>query len=164
MSPPTGEVATGEDDLRIVDDYLNKWDRFANGKNELAPFLRENQKGFESALTRLLKAKDTRAPARMVFYPVVKVGGSIAVDSDLGMASAAILRGDLPVTTTKEGERVYFAGDLFFGGKTTARRMRRIRCSRNGANVILLRPSSFRCTRAPANASNSRPSSVARFG
>jgi hypothetical protein len=114
MSPRTGEVATSADDLQMVDDYLTKWDRFATGKSELAPFLRENQKGFEAALTRLLKMKDKRAPSRMVFYPVVKVGGSIAVNSDLGKASAAILGGDLPVTTTKEGERVYFAGDLFF--------------------------------------------------
>jgi hypothetical protein len=100
-------------DLQLVDDYLAKWDRFAQGDNELVPFLRENKASFEAALTRLLIAKDRRAPARMVFYSVVQVGGAISDDSELGKAAASILGPDFPVTTTKNGERVYFCGDLF---------------------------------------------------
>jgi hypothetical protein len=101
-------------DLQMVDDYLAKWDRFAQGENKLVPFLRGNKDAFEAALARLLTAKDKRAPARMVFYPVVQVGGAIAADSELGNAAAAILGPDFPVTTTETGERVYFCGDLFF--------------------------------------------------
>jgi hypothetical protein len=49
----------------------------------------------------------------MVFYTVVQVGGSIPVGSELGKACASILGPDFPVTTTKEGERTYFSGDLY---------------------------------------------------
>jgi hypothetical protein len=44
----------------------------------------------------------------------VQVGGSIPLDSDLGRAASKILGADFPVTTSEEGERRYFAGDLFF--------------------------------------------------
>ena len=101
-------------DLQKVDGYLAKWNSFANGKNDLVTFLRDNKKDFEAELTRLLIAKDKRAPARLVFYSVVQVGGSIPVDSELGKAALPILGTDFPVTTSKKGERTYFAGDLFF--------------------------------------------------
>jgi hypothetical protein len=103
-----------DQDLQVVDEYLSKWDRFGQGENELAPFLRENQAAFETALTRMLNAKDKRAPARMAFYPVVQVGGAIPVDSDLGKAAAAVLGPEFPITITKKQGRVYFCGDLFF--------------------------------------------------
>jgi len=100
-------------DLQLVDRYLEKWDRFAQGENQLVPELRDSKAGFEAALTRLLAAGDKRAPARMVFYPVVEVGGAIPADSELGKASAAVLGPNFPVTTTKEERRVYFCGDLY---------------------------------------------------
>jgi hypothetical protein len=100
-------------DLQLVDGYLEKWDRFAQGENHLVPELRDNKAAFEAALTRLLCAGDRRAPARMVFYLVVQVGGAIPTESELGKASAAVLGPDFRVTTTKEGERVYFGGDLY---------------------------------------------------
>jgi hypothetical protein len=101
-------------DLEAVDNYLTTWDRFAQGENQLVPFLRQNRATFDSSLTRLLQAKDKRAAARMVFSAVVQVGGAISADSELGRACAGLLGPDFPVTTTKEGERVYFAGDLYF--------------------------------------------------
>src|SRR5262245_60314709 len=100
-------------DLQTVDRYLEKWDRFAQGENELFPFLRENEAAFEGALTRLLQAKDKRAPARLVFYTVVQVGGSISAGSELGNAIASMLGAECPLTTTKEGEQVYFSGNLY---------------------------------------------------
>lgn len=101
-------------DLALVDDYLAKWDRFAQGENALVPFLRDNGGTFEGALTRLLRAGDRRAQGRLVFYVVVQVGGGIPVESDLGKASGAVLGPDFPVNRTREGQRVYFAGDLYF--------------------------------------------------
>jgi hypothetical protein len=101
-------------DLQVVDDYLAKWDRFARGENELVPALRNNKELSEAALTRLLKAQDNRSPARLVFYAVVQVGGFIPADSDLGRAAAGFLGRVFPVTVSKEGEKSYFAGDLFF--------------------------------------------------
>jgi hypothetical protein len=101
-------------DLKLVDQYLAAGDRFAQGDNELVPFLKKNRGAFEVALAQLLNARDRRAAGRLVFYPVVQVGASISVDSDLGRAAAALLGPDFPVTTNKQGERVYFAGDLFF--------------------------------------------------
>ena len=100
--------------LQLVDNYLSKWDRFAQGENELIPFLRDNKVLFEAALARLLNLKDKHAPSRMVFYAVVQVGGGIAADSELGKAAASILGEEFPVTTTDKRERLYFCGDLFF--------------------------------------------------
>jgi hypothetical protein len=106
--------------IQVVDDYLANWDRFAQGENELTPFLRENKAEFEAALTQLLSLNDERAPARMVFYTVVQVGGSIPVDSELGHAAAALLGPEFPVTTINMGERVFFCGDLFIWWENNA--------------------------------------------
>ena len=110
---PAVERAPMSRDLQVVDGYLEKWDRFAQGENQLVPELRDSKAGFEAALARLLAAGDKRAPARMVFYPVVEVGGSISAESELGKASATVLGPDFPVTTMKDGQRVYFGGDLY---------------------------------------------------
>ena len=99
--------------LGTVDDYLVKWDQFAQGANQLVPFLRENKPAFEKALTQMLLAGDRRAPARLVFYPVVRVGGSIPADSPLGAAALQVLGRDFPVTKTKEGTTVLFAAELY---------------------------------------------------
>jgi hypothetical protein len=101
-------------DLRIVDNYLARWDRFAQGDNELVPHLRDNKEAFEAALTRLLEADDERAPARMVFYAVVQVGGFIPLGSDLGRAARKLLGPKFPVFKSEDGTRALFAGDLYF--------------------------------------------------
>jgi hypothetical protein len=101
-------------DIELVDGYLQKWDRFAQGENDLVSALRDGKAPFEAALTRLLKAKDERGPARMVFYAVVQVGGAIQAESELGKAAGEVLGPEFPVTTTKESDRVYFAADLYF--------------------------------------------------
>lgn len=103
-----------DEQLKVVDEYLIRWDLFAQGSNELVPYLRDNKKAFEIALAQLLRAHDRRAISRLVFYPVVQVGGVIAVDSDLGQAAQEILGKDFPVTTTKDGHRVFFCCDLYF--------------------------------------------------
>jgi hypothetical protein len=100
-------------DLRLVDDYLMKWDRFAQGANELVPFLRGKRGAFEAALARLLMARDKRAPARLVFSAVVQIGGFVPVASEPGKAAAGLLGPDFPVTSPEDGEPAYFAGDLF---------------------------------------------------
>jgi hypothetical protein len=105
-------------DLHVVDDYLSKWVRFAQGESELVTFLRDNKGLFEAALTRMLNAKDKRAPARMVFCCVVQVGGAIPADTELGKAAASILGPDFPATISEKGERIYFCGDLRSGGST----------------------------------------------
>src|SRR4249920_2459810 len=74
VAPAVGGAPISRD-LQVVDGYLEKWDRFAQGENQLVPELRDSKAGFEAALVRLLAAGDKRAPARMVFYPVVEVGG-----------------------------------------------------------------------------------------
>ena len=102
------------DDLELVDDYLAKWDRFTQGENELVPVIRDHKIAFESALTRMLLARDKRGPARMVFYAVVQIGGFIPLESELGKASSGVLGPDFPVFTSKEGTRSYFAGGVVF--------------------------------------------------
>jgi len=100
-------------DVATVDTYLERWDRFAQGANDLVPYLRDHKSSFEAALTRLFHTKDPRAPSRLVFYAVVQVGGGIATDSELGAASAATLGSGFPILTTKEGRQVFFAADLY---------------------------------------------------
>lgn len=100
-------------DIDAIDTYLAKWDRFARGEKSLAPELKREGPEFAAALERALKAKDKRAPARMVFSVVVQVGGGIPVDSELGRDAAALLGPEFPVVNTKNS-RMYFAGDLYF--------------------------------------------------
>jgi hypothetical protein len=111
---PGVSAPTRESDLEAVDEYLVKWDRFAQGENDQVAFLRENKTAFERALAQLLTIKDKRAPARMVFYAVVQVGGAIPVDSELGRAALATLGPDFPVVTGDDGEEVLFCADLYF--------------------------------------------------
>jgi hypothetical protein len=113
LSPPAGKEAANAD-RAIVDEYLTKWDQFAQGQNELVPYLRDQRPTFEAALTRLLRSGDRGAPARLVFYAVVQVGGFIPADSELGAAARTLLGADFPLTTTKTGQKVLFCSDLYF--------------------------------------------------
>jgi hypothetical protein len=117
VAVPDAQLSTKEassrSDVVVVDEYLSKWDRFARGENDLVPELNAGAARFESALSRLLRARDKRGPARLVFYPVVQVGGGIVTDSELGRAAAAVLGKDFPITVMKDRTRVYFAGDLY---------------------------------------------------
>jgi hypothetical protein len=114
MSPTANR---GEDpmtkDIKLVDEYLEKWDRFAQGENTLVPYLKNNQGEFETALAHMLNANDKRGPARLVFYSVVQVGGFIPADSDLGKAGIQILGPDFPVTPTEKDKKALFSGELF---------------------------------------------------
>ena len=85
--------------LRIVDEFLNTWDQFASGRNELVADLRAGNERFHKSLTTLLLAKDSRAPSRLVFYTVVQVAGRIPADSALGKAAIGIVGDDFPLTT-----------------------------------------------------------------
>ena len=99
--------------LVFVDDYLGRWDRFAQGENSLVPYLRDNKKRFEGELVSLLRAGDKNAIGRVVFYAVVQVGGFIDADSEVGREVAKSF-GSLPLTEVKDGEKKIFAGDLYF--------------------------------------------------
>jgi hypothetical protein len=68
---------------------------------------------FEAALVRLLEKKDPRAPARMVFYPVVQVGGFIPLDSALGRAAKSTVKDEIRPFIDKQGKEHYFAADLY---------------------------------------------------
>ena len=100
-------------DIEIIDAYLAKWDRFAKGEKALVPELNREAPASGAALGRALKAKDKRAPARLVFSVVVQVGAGIPVDSDLGKDAAVLLGPDFPTVEGKKGKD-YFAGDLYF--------------------------------------------------
>jgi hypothetical protein len=113
-TPPVKEDKKGMDrDIEVIDAYLAKWDRFAKGENALLPDLKSDRPACDDALGRSLKAKDKRAPARLVFSAVVQVAGGIPVNSALGREASALLGPDFPVLEVKAG-KVYFAGDLYF--------------------------------------------------
>ena len=99
--------------LVFVDDYLGRWDRFAQGDSSLVPYLRDNKKRFEGELVSLLRAGDKNATGRVVFYAVVQVGGFIDADSELGREVTKAFV-SLPLTEVKDGEKKIFAGDLYF--------------------------------------------------
>jgi hypothetical protein len=101
-------------DFNFIDGYLTTWDRFAQGNNQLFPQLKRDTPKFQRQLADALNQGDKRAPSRLVFYAVVQVGGFIAYDSELGHASERLLGKDVPIFTAKDGERSYFAGDLYF--------------------------------------------------
>jgi hypothetical protein len=111
--PAKGDKKRMDHDIEIIDAYLAKWDRFARGEKSLVPELNGEAPACGAALGRALKAKDKRAPARLVFSVVVQVGGGIPVDSDLGRDAATLLGPDFPEVDGKKG-KVYFAGDLYF--------------------------------------------------
>jgi hypothetical protein len=94
-------------DFAFIDQYLATWDRFAQGANGDTP-------RFQQHLAEALKQSDRRAPSRLVFYAVVQVGGFIVDDSDLGRACERLVGREVPISTSKKGERLYFAGDLYF--------------------------------------------------
>ncbi len=102
-----------DQDIELIDAYLVKWDRFAKGEKSLVADINREGAAFVAALGRGLKAKDKRAPSRLVFSVVVQVGGGIPVDSEVGRHAATILGPDFPVVEVKQG-KVYFAGDLYF--------------------------------------------------
>ncbi len=103
-----------DDDIKRIDAYLAKWDRFARGENSLKPGLKRDAADFGAALGRALNAKDRRAPSRLVFWGVVQVAGCfILPDSDLGRNTAELLGPKFPVIEDENG-RFYYAGDLYF--------------------------------------------------
>jgi hypothetical protein len=101
------------DDIELIDDYLATWDRFALGENSLVPDLNREAPAFKAALGRALRAQDKRAPARLVFFAVVQVGGAIPVESELGKDAAKLLGPNFPTVNAKVGS-AYFASDLYF--------------------------------------------------
>ena len=115
LKAAAAETRLGMDnDIALVDGFLSKWDRFAQGENDLVPQIKELTPDFQQSLIRLLNSRDPRAPARLVFYAVVQVGGSVDVDSELGRAAKPILGDDFAITTSKDGGGKLFAGDLYF--------------------------------------------------
>ena len=102
-----------DDDVAFADDFLNKWLRFASLGEEPNPTLGELTPAFEQALTRLLECGDRRAPARLVFYPVVQIGGDIPADSPLGRAALPVLGDDFPLAPLDDGDSIC-APHLYF--------------------------------------------------
>ncbi len=100
-------------EFKFIDNYLNQWDEFAQGANDLSPKLKKDAERFVAELGRALVAKDPRAPSRVVFYAVVQVGGFIPVNGEIGRPLTKIVAGRVPAFTDKNGQKRYFAGDLF---------------------------------------------------
>ena len=103
-----------ESDLSKVDAFLADWDWFAQGENELVAKLQQAKPEFDAALIRLFNHGDRGAPARLVFYAVVQIGGTYKLDSALGRAATPVLGENFPITMNEDGDRVIFAGDLYF--------------------------------------------------
>jgi hypothetical protein len=96
----------------LLDEYLRNWDLFAQGRNDLTPYLNANRGLFEKALAAQLLAANPEAPARLVFYAVVQVGGFVPYNSVLGEACASFFGSALHPKETG-GQLSYFAGDLY---------------------------------------------------
>lgn len=102
-------------DVEALDRHLKDLDSLSRDEAGLSARVRANRESFETALARLLRAADRRAPARLVFYAVAlgDDGDAIAVDSELGRACAATMGSGFSIATTEKGVRVYDAGDFY---------------------------------------------------
>jgi hypothetical protein len=106
-------VASAEEiDLTPLDAYLGIWDRFAQGDNLLVQQLNSTWPQARETLISALRAKDPRAPSRLVFLMLVQVGGSIPVDSETGRAWRDFV-GEFSTVKGKDGKEVYFAADFY---------------------------------------------------
>lgn len=101
-------------DFTFIDGHLRNWDRFAQGANELVPQINRDTPQFRKELAEALKRGDKGAPGRLVFYAVVQVGGFIPYESELGRACERLVGSEVPIITSEQGQRSYFAGDLYF--------------------------------------------------
>ncbi|MFY9234540.1 MAG: hypothetical protein WAO58_08785 [Fimbriimonadaceae bacterium] len=108
------DVGPLEGDYSFIDTYLSSWHAFANGKNELVPYLKDNKAAFETALSERLNESDRGAPARMVFYGVVQVVGMFPTESELSKAIKGLVKDEVKPVKTGEG---YFSGDLYYWWK-----------------------------------------------
>jgi hypothetical protein len=107
----TGVAKADALDLGPIDSHLAMWDRFAQGDRSLVPKMNETWPRARTALVEALKAKDPRAPSRLVFLMLVQVGGSVPVDSEMGQT----WRNHVPDFPAHEvdSEKVYFAADFY---------------------------------------------------
>lgn len=112
-------------ELESIDTFLEYWDRFAQGENQLVPYIKKLRPEFERQLAERLIAGNAGAPARMVFYAVVQVGGFIDLATELGKAAHKVVGADFPVFESKEGKRALFAGELFFWWRDNLHRFER---------------------------------------
>jgi hypothetical protein len=101
-------------DFVFIDDYLNRWDQFSQGSNQLIPSLKSDKERFLDELTTAVSMGDKRAMSRVVFYAVVQVGGFIPYDSPLGKAIEKAVGSQVAISSLDNGEKSYFAGDLYF--------------------------------------------------
>jgi len=100
-------------DFEFIDDYLSRWDSFAQGDNSLVPSLKRDKPRFETELSDALVSGDKRAMSRAIFSAVVQVDGFIPLDSPIGQGIQKESAGGIAIFTSDKGEKMYFAGDLY---------------------------------------------------
>jgi hypothetical protein len=101
-------------DSTFIDEFLQTWDRFAQGAGDLVRLINRDTERFHEALGRALATNPRWAVGRMVMYLVLQVGGFLPADSALGRSLAAAIGDGGPAPTLVKGQRMYFAGDLYF--------------------------------------------------
>jgi hypothetical protein len=100
-------------DTAFIDDFLARFDRFAQGENELLPALRYDIPRFNAEIVLAVHTDPHWATSRAIMYPILQVGGFVPVVSPYGVALASIFRDSGPQPTQLRGEQFYFAGDLY---------------------------------------------------
>jgi hypothetical protein len=110
--PPTS-LAGAVPDFGFIDAFLGRWDRFAQGENDLLPDIQRDTGRFNAELVRALEAEPTQALSRTVLYPILQVGGFLPLDSPLGQAFTTAAAGLGIAPRLVRGRHYYFAGDLF---------------------------------------------------
>jgi hypothetical protein len=100
-------------DLQLVDQYLQTFDRFAEGDESLVPQMKAAWPGAQAQLVGALRARDPRAPSRLVLLMLLQIGGSVPIESDIGRAWREYVGIDFPVHDTKSAP-VYFVSDFYF--------------------------------------------------
>lgn len=100
-------------DLQLVDQYLQTFDRLAEGDESQVPQIKAAWPGAQAQLVGALRARDPRAPSRLVLLMLLQIGGSVPIESEMGRAWREYVGIDFPVHDTGPTP-VYFVSDFYF--------------------------------------------------
>ena len=99
-------------DLKPIDAHIEHWDRYTEGDASLLPVMKQEWPQARDALTAALKARDRRAPSRLVLLMVLQVANPLPAKTETGQAWMAYAGADFPTRDLK-GEAVITPWDLY---------------------------------------------------
>jgi hypothetical protein len=109
---PFGTALGANVDLQPIDAHIEHWDQMAQGDKSLVPTLKEEWPKARDSLTAGLKARDRRAPSRLVLLMVLQVANPLPATTETGKAWLAYAGAEFPTRDVK-GDAVITPWDLY---------------------------------------------------